>query len=73
MPPQAVAIQNQRALDARFQQNPERFVKGHATVTLPPAFVAINTVTAEDGSKVLADHVNFPTLTAAEYVSDKGK
>ena len=73
MPPQAVAKQKQRALDARYQQNPERFVKGHPTVKLPPAFVAIDPITAEDGSKILADHVNFPTFTAAGYVSDKGK
>jgi hypothetical protein len=42
-------------------------------VRLPPAFVAINPILAEDGDKVLADHVNFPTITAAGYVSDKGK
>lgn len=70
---QAVAEQKQRALDARYQQNPERFVKGRPAVRLPPAFVAINPILAEDGDKVLADHVNFPTITAAGYVSDKGK
>jgi putative transposase len=60
-------------LDARYQQNPERFVKDRPAVRLPPAFVAINPILAEDGDKVLADHVNFPTITAAGYVSDKGK
>jgi len=68
-----VAEQKQRALDARYQQNPERFVKGRPAISLPAARVAINPILAEDGSKILADHVNFPTLTAAGYVSDKGK
>ena len=70
---QGVAEQKQRALDERYKQNPERFVKGRPAVRLPPAFVAINPIPAEDGGKILADHVNFPTLTAAGYVSDKGK
>ncbi len=69
----AVAEQKQRALDARYAHNPERFVKGRPAVKLPPAFVAINPITAEDGGNLLIDRVNFSTLTAAGYVSDKGK
>ncbi len=70
---QGVAEQKQRALDERYKQNPERFVKGRPAVRFPPAFVAINPIPAEDGGKILADHVNFPTLTAAGYVSNKVK
>lgn len=69
----AVAEQKQRVLDARYEQTPERFVKGSPTVQLPPVFVAINPVNAEDSGEVLADHVNFPTLTAAGYVRGKCK
>ena len=68
-----VAEQKQRALDARYEQNPERFVKGPPKIKLPPVFVAINPVIAEDSGEVLADHVNFPTLTAAGYVRGKYK
>ncbi len=70
---QAVAEQKQRALDERYEQNPERFVKGRPAVRLPPAFVAINPIPAEDGGNILEDRVNFPTLTAAGYVSDQCK
>lgn len=69
----AVAEQKQRVLDERYEQNPERFVKGRPEVKLPPKFVAINPILAEDSDQVLADRVNFPTLSAAGYVSGKGK
>ena len=69
----AIAAQKQRALDARYEQNPERFVKAPPTVKLPPEFVAINPISAEEGGELLTDRVNFPTLTAAGYVRDKGK
>lgn len=64
---QEVAEQKQRALDARFAQNPERFVRGRPRVALPPSSVAINPVTLDD-DQTAADRVNFPTLTAAGYV-----
>ncbi|MCF6299288.1 MAG: IS3 family transposase [Thiomicrorhabdus sp.] len=65
-----VAKQKQRALDARFETNPERFVKGRPQVKMPPEFVAINPLTAEEASELgVSDKVNFPTLTAAGYVS----
>jgi len=64
----AVAEQKQLALDARYQLNPERFVKGSPTVRLPPEFVAINPLIDEVSGDLLTDHVNFPTLTAAGYV-----
>jgi putative transposase len=63
----AVAEQKQRALDARFSQNPERFVRGRPRVARPPSSVAINPVTPGD-DQTAADRVNFPTLTAAGYV-----
>lgn len=69
----AVAEQKQRALDARYDRNPERFVKGRPVVKLPPEFVAINPISAEESGEGLADCVNFPTLTAAGYVKDRGK
>lgn len=61
----AIAEQKQRALDVRYEQNPERFVKGRPRVKSPPAFVAINPIPAEEGGEMIADRVNFPTLTAA--------
>ena len=69
----AIAEQKQRVLDARYEQTPERFVKGRPRVTLPPTCVAINPILAEQGGEVMADHVNFPTLTAAGHLSQKGK
>ncbi len=66
-----LAEQKQRVLDARYEQNPERFVRGHPTVTLPPDFVAINPISVDEEGDALADRVNFPTLTAAGYVSGK--
>ena len=62
-----VAEQKQRALDARYAQNPERFVRGRPIVALPPNSVAINPITPGDDQPA-ADRVNFPTLTAAGYV-----
>ena len=59
-----VAKQKQQALDARYAQNPERFVKGRPKVKLPPKWVAINPLLDDEG-ELIADHVNFPTLTAA--------
>jgi len=65
-----VAKQKQQALDARFETNPERFVKDRPCVKLPPEFVAINPIASEkEGSA--SDDVNFPTLTAAGYVSEE--
>jgi len=61
-----VAAIKQRALDARFARNPERFVKGRPTVKLPPDHVAINPLKDDDG-QLITDRVNFPTLTAAGY------
>ncbi len=66
----AVAQQKQQALDARYAQNPERFVKGRPKVKLPPEWVAINPLLDDDGD-LIADHVNFPTLTAAGYRAEK--
>lgn len=65
-----VATQKQQALDARFETNPERFVKGRPCVKLPPEFVAINPI-ASDKEGSASDDVNFPTLTAAGYVSEE--
>jgi len=67
-----VAKQKQWALDERFKSNPERFVRGKPSVQLPPKFVAINPLTKEEnGGTVISDRVNFPTLSAAGYVSGK--
>lgn len=64
-----VAKHKQRALDTRFEQNPERFVRGRPRVKLPPKFVAINPITTEESANAVSDQVNFPTLTAAGYTS----
>lgn len=64
-----VAQQKQQVLDERFELTPERFVKGPPCVKLPPVFVAINPIAIKkDAHSPVADHVNFPTLTAAGYV-----
>ncbi|MCF6324301.1 MAG: hypothetical protein L3J89_08265 [Gammaproteobacteria bacterium] len=69
----AVAEQKQHALNARYEKSPERFVKGRPEVKLPPEFVAINPISTDESDEMLADCVNFPTLTAAGYVRDRGK
>ena len=67
-----VAKQKQQVLDARFEQNPERFVRGRPSVRMPPTFVAINPIVIDNGASAsMGDRVNFPTLTAAGYVSGK--
>ena len=63
-----VVEQKQRALDERYRQNPERFVRGRPRASLPPATVAINPVEPSTDGTMDADRVNFPTLTAAGYV-----
>ncbi len=63
-----VARQKQRALDARYRRNPERFVRGLPSVPMPPKAVAINPVVLNDDGSVDGDRVNFPTLSAAGYV-----
>jgi len=63
-----VARQKQRALDASYQRNPERFVWGLPSVPMPPKTVAINPVVPSDDGSVDGDRVNFPTLSAAGYV-----
>jgi putative transposase len=65
-----IAEQKQQVLDARYQRNPERFVKGRPLVKMPPDYVAINPVSLTPG-EATDDRVNFPTLTAAGYVSGK--
>ncbi|MCP4874688.1 MAG: IS3 family transposase [Gammaproteobacteria bacterium] len=68
---QAVAEQKQRVLHARYEQNPERFVRGLPVVKPPPRFVAINPITLKEDGATATDRVNFPTITAAGYVSGK--
>ena len=63
-----VVEQKQRALDERYRQNPERFVRGRPRASLPPATVAINPVESSNDGTMRCDRVNFPTLTAAGYV-----
>lgn len=63
-----VAKDKQRALDARYAQNPERFVKGPPRVTMPPETVTINPVVPNENGDIVEDRVNFPTLAAAGYV-----
>ncbi len=67
-----VAEIKQSSLDKRFKLNPERFVLGHPKVKLPPDFVTINPISAQDEKNVAgSDKVNFPTLTAAGYIGSK--
>jgi len=64
----AVAEGKQRALDERYAQNPERFVKGRPRVPMPPTTVAINPILPGHDGTAVVDRVNFPTLAAAGYV-----
>lgn len=68
---QEVAKQKQQALDDRYEQNPERFVRGKPTVKMPPTTVAINPIVETQGDIAIDDRVNFPTLTAAGYVKQE--
>ncbi len=63
-----IAKVKQRALDSRFESNPERFVQGRPMIPLPPKSVAINPVEEMGAESVQDDCVNFPTLSAAGYV-----
>ena len=63
-----VARQKQRALDASYRRNPERFVRGQPCVPMPPKTVAINPVVPNEDGSMDGDRVNFPTLSAAGYV-----
>ena len=66
----AVSRQKQRALDDRYECNPERFVRGRPTVAMPPETVAINPVVVSGEHSMIEPRVNFPTLTAAGYVKE---
>jgi hypothetical protein len=66
-----IAEHKQRVLDAYYAKAPERFVQGRPRVSMPPPFVAINPILSEVDGHPIADRVNFPTLTAAGYVSEK--
>ena len=66
-----VAKQKQSALDARYEQNPERFVQGPPTVKMPPETVSINPVNVSlENETASTNNVNFPTLAAAGYVKE---
>jgi putative transposase len=62
-----VAVTKQAALDLRYVQNPERFVRGRPIVKLSPSEVAINPISDQDIAEGVIDAVNFPTLRAAGY------
>lgn len=64
-----VAEIKQHALDERYANNPERFVRGRPMVIMPPSVLAINPVPADEDGSAVDDRVNFPTLTAAGYVN----
>lgn len=62
-----VARQKQIALDAMYEQYPERFVKARPVVAMPPTSVAINPVVPDENGVIVDSRVNFPTLNAAGY------
>lgn len=66
---QAIAQQKQQALDARFAEHPERFVKGRPTVALPPTTVSINPVQPDEDTGAVSTAVNFPTLLSAKHTA----
>lgn len=66
-----VALIKQQALDAHYQQHPERFVKGRPTAPMPPEVVKINPVQPNDDGEVDTTQVNIPTLPYAKAVAEK--
>ncbi len=46
-----IAKTKQAAMDARYQLNPERFVRGRPQIKMPPTEVAINPISAEAPSR----------------------
>ena len=68
-----VAALKQRTLDARYAQNPERFVAGPPRVALPAARVEINPVTPEKIEAGADTTVNFPTLPRVAEAQRKSK
>jgi putative transposase len=70
---QEVATLKQRALDARYARNPERFVAGPPRVALPPTQVAINPVTPEQIAAGADTAANFPTLPRVAQAQSKYK
>ena len=63
-----IAQSKQNVLDAAYQKHPHRFAKGRPIVSMLPQSVAINPIKPSEKGKLVADNVNFPTLTAAGYV-----
>ena len=63
-----IANDKQQALDAGYQNHPERFAKGRPIVPMPPETVAINPIAPNDDGEFVDDRVNFPTLAAAGYM-----
>jgi putative transposase len=64
-----VAKTRQAALDAGYNANPERFVKGCPVAQLPPASVAINPISPQEAELSGSHAVNFPTLSAAQHAA----
>lgn len=58
-----LAKEKQRALDERYERNPERFVNGRPRAPMPPECVEINPITAQDIEDGVSSAVNFPTLS----------
>jgi hypothetical protein len=58
-------------LHARYERNPERFVRGRPVVKLPTRFVAINPITLKENGDTATDRVNCPTITAVGYGGGK--
>lgn len=61
----AMAARKQQALDAQYARHPERFVRGHPIVSMPPSSVAINPIAEDVEGVEPSGAVNFTTLTAA--------
>jgi len=66
-----LAEQKQQALDAKYAEHTERFVRGRPSVAMPPKSVAINPISSENQEEQGDNRVNFPTLTAAGYTPAK--
>jgi putative transposase len=68
-----IAAEKQQALDARYQQTPERFTAGRPSVALPPSRVRINPITPEEVQAGATDTVNFPTLNRVLRAQEKNE
>ena len=63
---QEIIVEKQRALDQKYEINPERFVNGRPIAKAPPNIVEINPIPQELVDEDAQSIVNFPTLSSVK-------